>query len=286
MFDASLESAQEASRPDGNAMFDSKASPATKAPILVVMHQEQSTAGRIGRLLEARGHRLDVRRPRFGDSLPQTMAGHAGAVVFGGPMSANDPDPYIREEIDWIGVSLREEKPFLGVCLGGQMLALLLGARVYRDPVGRGEIGYYPIQPTSAGHALCAAPFPGRVYQWHREGFDLPRGATELATGDAFPVQAFRYGGSAFGLQFHPEVTYAMICRWTTRAAERMDAVGAQPPVAHREGWYQFDRAIDLWIGEFVDRWLATPASVETPAPEFQARSSRAAPRQFSGYPA
>ena len=239
---------------------------AGRQPVLIVMHQEGSTAGRIGRLLVERGHRLDIRRPRFGDRLPKTLAGHAGAVIFGGPMSANDPDDYIRREIDWIGVPLRENKPFLGVCLGAQMLARHLGARVFADDGGRGEIGYYPIQSTDAGHAVCPAPFPGHVYQWHREGFDLPCGATMLARGDVFPTQAMQVGRNAFGLQFHPEVTYAMICRWTTKAEERMDAVGAQGPIAHRKGWYQFDQAIDAWISAFIDRWIEGGAPKAAPA--------------------
>ncbi len=112
---------------------------------------------------------------------------------------------------------LKEAKPLLGVCLGAQMLARHLGHRVYRHPEGKVEIGYYPIVPTEAGEALCAAPFPTHVYQWHREGFDLPRGATLLAAGSDFEAQAFRYGPAAYGLQFHPEVTYAMMCRWTLR---------------------------------------------------------------------
>src|SRR5436190_23839087 len=68
-------------------------------PVLIILHQETSTPGRIGNALRALGHRLDIRRPRFGDALPQTLDAHAGAVIFGGPMSANDPDEYIRREI-------------------------------------------------------------------------------------------------------------------------------------------------------------------------------------------
>lgn len=71
-------------------------------PVLIVLHQESSTPGRVGNALRALGHRLDIRRPRFGDPLPHTLDRHAGAVVFGGPMSANDPDDYVRREIDWI----------------------------------------------------------------------------------------------------------------------------------------------------------------------------------------
>src|ERR1700692_3546304 len=87
-------------------------------PVLIVLHQETSTPGRVGNALRALGHPLDIRRPRFGDPLPETLDGHAGAVIFGGPMSANDPDDYVRREIDWIEVPLRAERPFLGIFLG------------------------------------------------------------------------------------------------------------------------------------------------------------------------
>src|ERR1041384_1111047 len=89
--------------------------------VLLVLHQEQSTPGRVGFALRQRGYELDIRRPRFGDALPTTMAEHTGAVIFGGPQSANDPDDFIKAEIDWIGVPLKEGKPYLGICLGAQM---------------------------------------------------------------------------------------------------------------------------------------------------------------------
>jgi GMP synthase (glutamine-hydrolysing) len=224
--------------------------------ILIVLHQAHSTPGRVGRLLSEQGCRLDIRRPPLGDPLPETMAAHDGAVIFGGPMSANDEHDWLLRELRWIDTPLKENKPFLGICLGGQLLARALGHRVYAHPEGRAEIGYYPIRPTDAGRALCAADFPDHVYQWHREGFDLPKGATLLAEGDDFEAQAFGYGANAYGLQFHPEVTYAMMCRWTTRAHERMSLPGAHPRHAHLAGWFQHDAAVARWSAVFLDAWL------------------------------
>jgi len=234
----------------------------TPAPrrILIVLHQAHSTPGRVGRLLHEHGFQLDIRRPPLGDPLPKTLGDHAGAVVFGGPMSANDEHDWLRAEIDWINVPLKEQKPFLGICLGGQLLARTLGHRVYGHPEGRAEIGYYPIRPTEAGHALCDVEFPHRVYQWHREGFDLPNGATLLAEGDDFEAQAFRYGARAYGLQFHPEVTYAMMCRWTTRAHERMALPGAHPRHAHLSGWFEHDAAVARWSDAFLRAWAKDDA--------------------------
>ncbi len=224
-------------------------------PVLIVLHQEHSTPGRIGQALKDRGLALDIRRPRFGDALPRSLDGHAGAVIFGGPQSANDNDDFIHREIDWIGVPLKEGKPYLGVCLGAQMLARHCGARVYRHPQGHAEVGYYPIRPTADGLKVCAR-WPDHVYQWHREGFDLPRGSVLLAEGDAFPVQAFQHG-TGFALQFHMDVTHAMMCRWTTRGHDRMQMPNAKPRDAHFEGRLLHDAACRAWLSDFLDHWLA-----------------------------
>jgi GMP synthase (glutamine-hydrolysing) len=225
-------------------------------PVLIVLHQERSTPGRVGHYLEARGVPLDIRRPRFGDPLPGTLAAHAGAVIFGGPQSANDADDYIRTEIDWIKVALREDKPFLGICLGAQMLARHLGAAVAPHPEGKAEIGYYPIKATAAGRALTTA-WPQAMYQWHREGFELPAGAELLAEGDMFRTQAFRYGRAAYGVQFHAEVTHAMMCRWIMAGAARLSMPGARPCEQHFADRPVYDFAIRCWLAEFLDRWCA-----------------------------
>lgn len=223
-------------------------------PVIIVLHQEHSSPGRVGQVLRKLGYPLDIRRPRFGDSLPETMGGHAGAVIFGGPQSANDSDDYIKREIDWVGVPLRDEKPFLGICLGAQMMARHLGASVSPHPDGHAEVGYYPIRPTQAGRSLCAN-WPDRVYQWHREGFDLPSGGELLAEGDAFSIQAFRYG-SGYALQFHPEVTHAMMYRWLTRGHQRTLLPGAKLRHEHVSDRFVYDYASWNWLAAFMNRWL------------------------------
>ncbi|EJW11450.1 GMP synthase [Rhodovulum sp. PH10] len=236
-------------------------------PVLIVLHQEQSTPGRIGHYLQVRGLPLDVRRPRFGERLPETLDEHAGAVVFGGPMSANDPDDYVRTEIEWLKVPLRERKPFLGICLGAQMLAKHLGAAVGPRPDGRVEIGYYPLRATESGRSVVPS-WPDHVYQWHREGLELPAGAELLAAGDTFRVQAFRYGPAAFGVQFHPEVTHAMMCRWTTRGDERLSLPGARPRLAHFADRPVYDGAVRAWLADFLDLWLASAPEPVTTGPD------------------
>jgi GMP synthase (glutamine-hydrolysing) len=223
--------------------------------ILIVLHQEHSTPGRIGCALQRLGYRLDVRRPRFGEPLPKTMADHAGAIIFGGPMSANDEDAFIGTEIDWIAVPMKENKPFLGICLGAQMCARQLGGKVFKHPNGHAEIGYYPIHPTAAGLTVVET-WPECVYQWHREGFDVPAGAELLAEGDTFEVQAIR-SGRAYALQFHPDVTHAMMHKWTTRGHDRMELPGAKPRHTHFADRAVYDYSARAWLNVFLEQWLS-----------------------------
>ena len=160
--------------------------------VLVIVHQRRSNPGYVGRWLRGHGYALDMRRPRFGDPLPESLDDYAGVVVFGGPMSANDEHDYIHAELDLIERTLKAEKPFLGICLGAQMLARQLGGRVFFHARGQVEIGYHPIRPLHPGRRF--PHWPSHVYQWHREGFEAPRDAIRLAEGPVFEHQAFQYG--------------------------------------------------------------------------------------------
>jgi GMP synthase (glutamine-hydrolysing) len=137
------------------------------------------------------------------------------------------------------------------------MLARQLGATVRPHPDGKAEAGYYPIRITPAARAVIEL-WPECVYQWHREGFDLPAGAQLLAEGDLFKVQAFRYGAAAYGIQFHAEVTHAMMCRWTTRGHDRLAMPGAKPRIDHYRDRPVYDFAIRTWLTGFLDRLWAS----------------------------
>ncbi len=229
--------------------------------ILIILHSETSSPGRVGRMLEERGYTLDIRKPCLGDSLPETLAEHEGAAIFGGPMSANDCDGFIRDETDWIAVPLKEKKPFLGICLGAQMLARHLGGKVGPHEEGLVEIGYYPLAATPEGRKL--GDWPASVYHWHREGFTLTEGCELLATGETFANQAFRYDGAAYGLQFHPEVTRLMMHRWSVKGAHRFTLKGAQQGAEHLAGQIIHDAAVRQWLTGFLDHWLK-PAQMVT----------------------
>ena len=224
-----------------------------KLPVLMILHQHHSNPGHVGQWFRRNGYALDIRRHFNGEPLPETLAHHSGAVIFGGPQSANDRIDFIRREVDWIAVPLKERKPFLGICLGAQMLAHHLGARVDHCCRGSVEIGYHPIKATQAGQAL---DFPDRVYQWHREGFDLTRECTLLATSDgAYPNQAFRYG-TGYGVQFHPEITFAQVNRWSGSNPVRLLLRGARPRQHHLEAHLMEAPRVHRWLDRFLGQWV------------------------------
>lgn len=223
-----------------------------KRPVLVILRQESSTPGRAGALLRRKGFDLDIRRPSLGDTLPETLDGHAGVISFGGPMSANDPDSHIKREIDWLSVPLAENRPYLGICLGAQMLVKNLGGSVAAGEGEITEIGWYPLKATDAGERILPK-WPKMVYHFHREGFDLPKDAILLAEGDAYRNQAFKYGEKAWGIQFHPELTLAMMRRWVDRGSYRFSMPNAQQGPEHLNGRLLYDKPLRAWFNSFLD---------------------------------
>lgn len=151
---------------------------------------------------------------REGAAMPD--AGNAAGLIFmGGPMSANDDFGYLRQEIACIRQAVDRSQPVLGICLGSQLLAKALGARVYKN--SEKEIGWFDVRLTDAGRQdalLSGLDSPETVFHWHGETFDLPDGATWLAYSERCRHQAFRVGSNTYGLQFHLEVTSEMIADW------------------------------------------------------------------------
>jgi GMP synthase (glutamine-hydrolysing) len=236
-------------------ILPTKLDPSLPRPILIIVHQEHSSPGLVGELLQAKGYELDIRRPCLGEPLPQTMQDHTAAIIFGGPMSANDDEtlPFIRAELEWLPIAINSGKPFLGICLGAQLLARSLGATVSPHPTEMREIGYMPIYPATGETFLSGL---AQVYHWHREGFELPQGARLLATGSLFPNQAFRYGETAYGVQFHPEITADLIERWTSAAADQLELPEAQSRETQLQKHAQFGNQMKQWLSQFLDQWL------------------------------
>ncbi len=129
-------------------------------------------------------------------------------IAMGGPMSVNDVDayPWLVAEKEFIRTAIEQGKPVLGICLGAQLIASAMGAKVYKNR--ETEIGWFPVQGVSHdSSSLFSFPVSTQVFHWHGETFDLPAGATLLASSEGCVNQAFQLGASVIGLQFHLETT-------------------------------------------------------------------------------
>ena len=232
--------------------------------VLIVVHQEHSTPGKVGECLVGRGYALDRRCPNLGDPLPQDLDSYAAAIVFGGPMSANDDHlDGIRAELDWLErTALPSDCPLVGICLGAQEIARVLGAKVGKHDKGLVEIGYFDVRPTGACTSFLKEPTV--FYQWHTETFEIPDSAVHLAENDAFPGQAFQYGKNVYALEYHAEMTREMVDRWSSseRGSERLIEFkdrGAQPRDAHFEGYERYAKGSDRWLEHFLDNHVLLP---------------------------
>ena len=168
----------------------------------------------------------------FDYNTPPDISQFDALVFLGGPMSANDALDYLITEIGLIQDAAKAKKPILGVCLGSQLIAKAFGARVY--PNGRKEIGWAPVYWTPAARQdrlFGSLSEPETLFHWHGETFDLPPGAEWLAWSDGCRYQAFRIGDSIYGLQFHLEVTPAMIENWIEQDANCGDAREVIEPI-------------------------------------------------------
>lgn len=184
--------------------------------LVVVQHLFCESPGAYNEELDRRGVERQVVELDIGDSLPDWRE-FDGIIAMGGPMSVNDEaeHPWLVDEKRWVAEAVRAGKPFFGACLGVQLLASALGAPIY--PLAQAEVGLLPVIRTQEGvvdAVIGGLADPLVTLQWHGDTFDLPEGGVLLASSQAAPNQAFRYGDVAYGIQFHLEVTPEMAEQW------------------------------------------------------------------------
>jgi len=225
--------------------------------ILCVVHDDGPKDDRASGFLAEAGHEIDWVCPADGEALPPVADGFDAAIVYGGVQSANshDENDYIRRELDWIGEWVARDKPYLGLCLGAQLLAHSLGGKVGAHPEGLHERGFVEIHPTEAGRAVLDRPL--HVYGAHHEGFELPQSGELLFTGGTYPRQGFRHGRNAFGLQFHPECTPTMMVRWLDLDEDRLKKPGVHSRERQMADSTRYDEPMADWFTAFLDRWVA-----------------------------
>jgi GMP synthase (glutamine-hydrolysing) len=200
------------------------------ARVLVLQHVAAEPLGLLDPMLRARGHRIRyINFAREPDATPR-LDRYQALIVLGGPMQVGDTRayPHLTTECRLIERALHDELPLLGICLGGQLLAHVLGARV--GPCDRAEIGWYPLDPTTetpGDPILKPLDRQQAIFQWHHYGFDCPRDATSIAESASSGCQAFRAGSQAWGFQFHLEMDARLIRRWLTLPFYREDLAGS-----------------------------------------------------------
>lgn len=228
--------------------------------VLAFRHVPFEDIGLIREPLESRGVAIDYADLYQNPSAPPDPAAYDALIFMGGPMSVNDDLPFIAEELRILRAAADRGQPVLGICLGSQLIAKALGARVYRNPVK--EVGWYPIHFTDAcgqDPLLRGLATPQEVLQWHGETFDLPEGATLLAWSEACRHQAFQTG-RFYGFQFHLEVTPEMIADWCTQDANCGDVRELAAPIDPERNREQLHGLANQVFGRWID--LVTRISV------------------------
>ena len=184
---------------------------------LAIRHVAFEDLGGFGPVFERRGYAIQYAEAGM-DDLGQALKGDPDIlVILGGPIGANDDAdyPFLKDEIATLERRAKSGRPVLGICLGAQLMARALGARVY--PAHAKEIGWAPIRLTDEGRGSCLAalsPNGEPVMHWHGDTFDLPDGARRLASTDICPNQAFAWGPAWLALQFHAETIRSGLERW------------------------------------------------------------------------
>ncbi len=226
-----------------------------------LIHDPSWTASRVTDLLRHRGHEVEYLCHQHGDELPSPS--HFGdayhGLIIGGGLTGVDAaatEPFMAAEIRLTRDVVDAGHRFLGLCLGAQVLGAAYGAPVGPRPDHRAEFGFTAVHPTPAGADLFDDPTI--VFQVHDEGIlDLPPQAELLASSSEFPVQAFRVGPAAYGLQFHPDAAGDHIQSWWHDNQRLHDRTGSHSLSRQLTDARKYEADRVAWLNQFLDRWLA-----------------------------
>ncbi len=229
-------------------------------PVAIFRHSASEGPGYFATYLEARRLPYSLIKIDQGESVPENPAGFAGLVFMGGPMSVNDPLPWIEAECDLIGQAVRSDIPVLGHCLGGQLIAKALGGAVTGNPVK--EIGWGKILVAEDAAASRWFGNPGEVlaFHWHGETFAIPGGARALASSEHCAHQAFALGPH-LALQCHVEMTRELVQDWCREWDRELASLAAR--LASVQTPQEMQRDLQTRLAELhrvadrlYDRWV------------------------------
>jgi GMP synthase-like glutamine amidotransferase len=232
---------------------------------LVVENDPTDGPGRLGEWLTGGGLRLELVRPHAGEALPADLDGYAALVVLGGEQDAfagpggQRSAPWFDQLDGLLRKAVRHKVPTLAICLGAQLLAHALGGTVERSAAGP-EIGARLVARRDVADndpIFAAVPFAPDVLQWHRDEIvGLPLHATLLAASTSYPIQAYRIGGSAWGLQFHIECDLEMFAQWAMDGVDTLGELGIDPIELLEGVEAALDDVADVWR-PFAERFAA-----------------------------
>jgi GMP synthase-like glutamine amidotransferase len=233
---------------------------------LAIIHQDDTGLGVFGEVIRERGIEIDEWRPFLGEPA-RAPADHGLVVSLGGAMNVTDDLEPLRAEERFLAALVERGVPVFGICLGAQLIANATGGRVHRT--SRPEIGWHEVTLTQAGtRDPVFGPLPPsfEAFEWHSYQSDLPAGSTELASSDVCE-QAYRLGGTTWAMQFHAEVTMAIVDEWIDGYAKDGDAVaiGLDPEALRAETTAKIAAWNDLGRG-ICARFLDAALKAESPA--------------------
>jgi GMP synthase (glutamine-hydrolysing) len=229
-------------------------------PVLILQHLHQDGPAYLATWLRSRGRTFHVFNTEAGQAFPDSVTGYSALAVLGGEMGANDPLPPLRDAERLILEAMDAGVPVLGHCLGGQLMARALGARIGASPAP--EIGWHRMQMLGSEAVPWFGDQPEAVvFQWHYDAFELPPQARLLATSEACPNQAFAVGPH-LAMQFHVELDEAKLRAWVAAHDERFLAA-SQVPTVHDGATMLRDARSRLALQQALAdriyaRWLGT----------------------------
>lgn len=230
-----------------------------KLPLILATHIRAEDSGEIPLILQRKNIPYITLRLNKGEELPTDISQYRGVIIFGGLQSANDDHiNYIRKELYWLEKVIEMNFPVFGICLGAQLVARTLGARVMPHPSGFYEFGWYELEPFGHNHLdICESSF---FYQRHGEVFDLPKDAKLSITGYNFENQGFTFKNNVIATQFHPEINSNLLEHWLKRARPLPDETlyGAQAIEMQIEDSILYIPKALSWLDKALDKWLLT----------------------------
>ena len=229
-------------------------------PVLVLQNQSSDGPGYLGQWMAANGVPFVVFNAEAGEDFPASIEPYSALALLGGEMSANDPLPFLRDAERLILDATARDRPVIGHCLGGQLMAKALGGRVTRAAIP--EVGWHPVKLSAeplARHWL-GEPASVMVFQWHEDTFELPPDAVLLASSDVCRGQAFAVGRH-LALQFHAEINAQKVAVWLASPDPSYKALQPVQATVHDPERISRDTAVHLaahqqWVAGIYRRWL------------------------------